>query len=61
VQDELDRLAVILLHELREAGERLGEGVIVVQLDRTVQGDGLRGAPRSTKGIATAPAAPASR
>jgi hypothetical protein len=42
VQHELDRLAVILLHQILEADQGAGEGVIVVELDRTVESDGLR-------------------
>ena len=42
VQHELDRLAVILLHQILEADQGAGEGVVVVELDRTVEGDGLR-------------------
>jgi hypothetical protein len=41
VQHEVDRLAVVLLHQLLEAGQRLGEGVLVVELRRAVQRDGL--------------------
>ena len=42
VQVEVDRLAVILLGELLELDERLGEGVVVVELHRAVERDGLR-------------------
>ena len=41
VQDEVDRLAVILLDQLLEFQQRLVEGMVIVELDSPVQGDGL--------------------
>jgi hypothetical protein len=41
VQHEVDRLAVVLLHQLFEFHQRLGEGVIVIELDRAVKRDHL--------------------
>ena len=46
VQHEVDRLAVVLLDQLLELQQRLGEGVVVVELDRAVQGDRLLGVAR---------------
>ena len=40
VQVEVDRLAVILLGQLLELDERLGEGVVVVELHGAVERDG---------------------
>ena len=40
VQDEVDRLAVILLDQLLELDQRLGEGVVVVELHGAVERDG---------------------
>src|SRR5438552_1247426 len=42
VEHESDRLAVVLLHQLLELEQRLVEGVVVVELHRAVQRDGLR-------------------
>jgi hypothetical protein len=39
VQDEVDRLAVIFLHQLFEPEQRLVEGVVVVELHGAVQRD----------------------
>jgi hypothetical protein len=39
VDREIDRLAVILLHEFAKLGQRLGEGVVVVELGRALQRD----------------------
>ena len=41
MQDEIDRLAVVLLDEFLELQHRLVEGVVVVELDRAVKRDGL--------------------
>ena len=43
VQHEVDRLAVVLLHQLLEFQQRLVEGVVVVELDGAVQRDDLLG------------------
>ena len=43
MQREIDRLAVILLDQLFEPDQRLGEGVIVVELHGAVQRDGPLG------------------
>src|SRR5262245_32807177 len=37
VQSEVDGLAVIFLHQLLETGQRLGEGMVVVELYGAVQ------------------------
>jgi hypothetical protein len=37
VQDEVDRLAVVLLHQLLEAHQRLGEGMVVGELHRAME------------------------
>src|SRR5439155_18097233 len=50
VQHEVDRLAVILERKLLESDESFGEGVIVVELDRAVQGDRLLRAGVERKG-----------
>ena len=39
VQGEVDGLAVIFLHQLLEPGQRLGEGVVVVELHGAVERD----------------------
>src|SRR5207302_2503456 len=46
VKHEVDRLSVILLHQLLEPEQRLVEGVVVIELHRAMQGDGLRGRAR---------------
>ena len=46
VEHEVDRLAVVLLDQLLELQQRLVEGVVVVELDRAVQGDRLLGVAR---------------
>jgi hypothetical protein len=45
VQDEVDRLAVILLDQLFELHEGFGEGVIIVELHRAIERDDLRLSP----------------
>ena len=42
VQHEINRLAVVFLDQFLEADERLGKSVVVVELDRAVEGDVLR-------------------
>jgi hypothetical protein len=41
VEHEVDRLPVVLLHQLGELEHGLVEGVAVVELAGTLQGDGL--------------------
>jgi hypothetical protein len=41
VQHEIDRLAVVLLHQFLEPHQRLGEGMIVVELNGAVERDDL--------------------
>ena len=50
VQHEVDRLAVVFLHQLLELHQRLVEGVVVVELHGAVERDDLLGLDLSERG-----------
>ena len=52
MQHEVDRLAVVFLHQLLELHQRLVEGVIVVELHGAVERDDLLGLRRLSAEIA---------